>query len=167
MAIDSVRRMGTVASEAERQQDRVAKTSGGDDVIRVISAWADMHMRRPAAGMRLAACTSSGVHSARGCLRKLVLRPRATPVAESDCTGVPVCVAVSRMLNQLVPGILQSVRGEPFEELSLYARNPLGGRDRIKRNNLTPWMVQGTRVRSEARYFPSQLTTGNTVGSLR
>ena len=34
MAIDSVRRMGTVASEAERQQDRVAKTRGGDDVIR-------------------------------------------------------------------------------------------------------------------------------------
>ena len=32
MAIDSVRRMGTVASEVERRQDRVAKPSGDDAV---------------------------------------------------------------------------------------------------------------------------------------
>ena len=44
-----------------------------------------------------------------------------------DANGV-----VSKEAWQLFISILQSVRDEPFEDLSLYAQNPLGGRDCIQ-----------------------------------
>ena len=81
--------MGTVASEAERQQDRVAKRSGDGDVqdayarcvclgqfavekTRRSDAAVDLHFLGCPFSPRLLmeTCTFSGVLSARGCLLK-------------------------------------------------------------------------------------------------
>ena len=60
-----------------------------------------------------------------------------------DANGV-----VSKEAWQLFISILQSVRDEPVEDLSLYAQNPLGGRDCIHwvlyddgRNQAKRWSV--------------------------
>ena len=56
--------------------------------------------------------------------------------------------AVSEEAWQIFISTLQSVRDEPFEDLSLYAQNPLGGRDCIHwilyddgRNQAKRWSV--------------------------
>ena len=75
--------------------------------------------------------------------RRSVLRPSDTDGVFTDLTarlhplfkdGSHVCNlngAVSEDAWQLFISILQSVRDEPFEDLSLYAQNPLGGLDCI------------------------------------
>jgi hypothetical protein len=71
--------------------------------------------------------------------------------------------AVSEEAWQVFISILQAVRDEPFEDLSLFAQNPLGGRDCIHRILYDDGRKQAKRlsVLLDHRALEEQVTSSN------